>query len=126
MTEWIFCYGDFIAADVIRWKEPVWEKRGPKQGRAMIIGDRLVTAQVLREEEDSGFVILLVMACEVLLDKSRRKTIQPLEKNKEIARKRKSLEKGRPERMLWEGDGECVRAGLVTKPEKEREKRLRG
>jgi hypothetical protein len=54
-----------------------------------------MTAEVLREEEDTGFVILRVMAC---------------------------LEKGRPERMLWKGDGESVRAEFVREP---REKRLR-
>ena len=38
----IFCESDFIEGDVIRWKEAVWEKRGPKQGGSVRIGDRLL------------------------------------------------------------------------------------
>ena len=42
MAGWIFCESDFIEGDVIRWKEAVWEKRDPKQGGSVRIGDRLL------------------------------------------------------------------------------------
>jgi hypothetical protein len=116
MAGWIFCESDFIEADVIRWKEAVWEKRGPKQGRSIHIGDRLLTAEVIGEDPDSGFVTLLVREDRVLEDKTRRKTIRPLKKDERVRRKRATLERGRPERLLWSDEG--ARANLTMERER--------
>jgi len=111
MSEWIFCQSKFIEADVIRWQEPVWEKRGPRQGRAVHIGDRIVTAEVICEDQETGYITLLVLECRVIEDKTRRLKITPLQSKERIRRKRSTLEKGKPERMLW--TDESARAELV-------------
>ena len=101
-----FCQGGFIEADVIRWKEAVWEKRGPRQGRAVHIGDRLVTAEVIAEDAESGFVTLLVREDRIF---------RTLKKDEKIRRKRATVEKGRPERLLW--SDESARAALTAEQE---------
>src|ERR1700722_6081497 len=59
MTKWIPCGNGFIEADVVRWKEIVWEKRSRRQNaRAVNVGDRVVTAEVLREDAE-GWVHLI-------------------------------------------------------------------
>jgi hypothetical protein len=41
MTKWIPCGNGFIEADVIRWKESVWEKRSRRRNRFRDgVGDR--------------------------------------------------------------------------------------
>lgn len=46
-AEWIPCGSGFIEADVIRWKEAVWEKRRRRRGRAVNAGERIVVAEVV-------------------------------------------------------------------------------
>jgi hypothetical protein len=65
------------------------------------IGDRLVTAEVIAEDAESGFLTLLVREDRILEDKTAKKTIRPLKKDEKIRRKRATLERGRPERLLW-------------------------
>lgn len=103
MAEWIPCGDGFIEADVIRWKEGIWDRRGPRSARAMKIGDRLVIAEVLGEADEEGWVWLLVRGCEVISDKQSIRRTKPLglEKDKEIKRQRKTLARGKPERLLW-------------------------
>jgi hypothetical protein len=48
MTEWIPVGNDFIAADLIRWRESVFKTRRSKQGRTIRLGEQLVIAEVLR------------------------------------------------------------------------------
>lgn len=117
MSGWVFCQGDFIEADVIRWKEPIWENRGPRQGRAVRIGDRLVTAEVLAEDEETGWVTLLVLDCDNLSTPPKR-MIALLARGVSVRRKRKSLEIGRPERLLW--TDEAARADLAGAALRER------
>ena len=56
-------------------------------------------------------VTLLVREDRILEDKTPRKTLRPLEKDKEIPRTRAKLRKGRPERMLW--SDESARAEVL-------------
>ena len=71
------------------------EARRP-EARWVRIGNRLVTAQVLREDPDTGFVTLLVREDRILEDKTPRKTLRPMKKDKEIPRKRAKLREGPP------------------------------
>ena len=64
MAVWIPVGDGFIEADVIRWKEPVFKNR--RRGQPARVGDRLVTAEVLREADKDGWVYLLVRRSEVL------------------------------------------------------------
>lgn len=67
MAEWVSLHGsEFVAADVIRWKEGVYKPRRSKKRKAMRLGDCLVTAKVLKEPDAKGWVRLLVRKWEVL------------------------------------------------------------
>jgi hypothetical protein len=109
-ADWIPCASGFIEADVIRWHESVWHKPRRHRGRAVNIGDRSVTAEVIRDQ--GGWVDLLVRDCEVVREPTNRK-VAPLPKDEEVRRKRRSIEKGKPERLLW--SDETARALLVSR-----------
>jgi hypothetical protein len=112
MAEWIPVGSGFIVADVIRWKEGVFERHGVKQKRVVRIGDRLVTAEVLKKGGKDGWVHLLVRGCETTWVKPGRLMIPLLQKNIEIKRKPATLARCNPERLLW--SEESVRAALVS------------
>jgi hypothetical protein len=101
----------FIEADVIRWSEPIWKPRRSKKAKAIKIGTRQITAEVLKDEE--GWVQLLVLESILTEDDSMR-SIPPLKKHTEIKRKRPALENRNTERLLW--SDESVRASLVEHP----------
>lgn len=101
MTEnWIPCGNGFIEADVIRWKESAWERRGrSKRSSAVNVGDRMVTGEVIREDGE-GWVHVLVRRYAVVSEKPGRQ-VALLAKGAEVRRKRRTIERGKPERLLW-------------------------
>jgi hypothetical protein len=109
-AEWIPCGSGFIEADVIRWTDGVWQKPRRRRGRAVNIGDRLVVAEVLRDE--GGWLNLLIRGCTIASEKPGYK-VSVLTTDLEIRRKRHTIEKGKPERLLW--SDETVRAVIVSK-----------
>jgi hypothetical protein len=108
-AEWIPCGSGFIAADVIRWTEGVWQKRR-RRGQFVNTGDLVITAEVLRDE--GGWLDLLIRGCTVVSEKPGHK-VSALVTNVEIRRKRHKVEKGKPERLRW--SDETARAALVSK-----------
>lgn len=107
MAEWIPCGKGFIEADVIRWKEAVWGPRNAKRpgpGKNIRIGDRLVTAEVLGEADEDGWVWLLVRGCEVVFLKEGRK-IELLKKGLKTKRQQRTVLRGKPERLPWSDEG---------------------
>lgn len=108
--KWIECGGDFIEADVIRWTEAVWQKRS-RRARPTKVGQRIVTAEVLRPECARGFVSLLVRGCQSAEEGGPGQQAHALRKNEEIARKRQTIERGDPKRLLW--SDESARAALL-------------
>lgn len=109
-AEWVPCGSGFIEADVIRWTEGEWRRPRRRRGRAVNIGDRVVIAEVIRDE--GGWVDLLVRDCTILSEKFGLKVL-PLAKNAPVRRKRHTVEKGKPERLLW--SDESARALLASK-----------
>ena len=109
-AEWVPCGSGFIEADVIRWSEGVWQKPRRGRGRAVNVGDRVVIAEVIRD--DGEWVDLLVRDCTVANEKPGHKVL-PLAKNAAVRRKRHTIEKGKPERLLW--SDESARALIVSK-----------
>jgi hypothetical protein len=105
---WVSAGKDFIHADVIRWTEAVWKERRSKKAKPVKIGTRQITAEVLKDED--GWVTLLILQNALTEDKSF-KPIPPLKTGIEIKRKRPTLEKGNPERLLW--SDESAREVLV-------------
>jgi len=115
-ASWIPCNDGFIEADVIRWREPVWEKRGPKGGRVVKVGDRDMVAQVVKEDppderEDSGWVWLLVKSCKIAGDTQGRKSTG-IDAESTVKRARKTIDKGYPERLPW--SDESARARVLA------------
>jgi hypothetical protein len=108
MAEWIPVGDGFIEADVVRWKEGIFERRGLKKERAVRVGDRLVTAEVLKKADKDGWVCLLVRGCEATWAKPGRFGMAPLPKGKEIKRKKTSLIRGKVERLLWSDESARV------------------
>ena len=112
MTKWVSCGSGFIEADVIRWKEGVWERRSRrKNARAVNFGDRIVTGEVIQDDGD-GWVRILVRRSEIVSEKPGRR-IAPLPKESEIRRKRSTIERGKAERLLW--SDETARGALISR-----------
>jgi hypothetical protein len=109
-TKWISCGAGFIEADLIRWKETEWRKAKRKKGRDVILGERLVTAQVT--EDTDGWVRLLILECKVVSEKPGHK-VEVLAKGIEKRRKRTTIERGKPVRRLW--TDESARALVASK-----------
>jgi hypothetical protein len=109
-AEWIPCGSGFIEADIIRWNESIWQKPRNRRGRTIKVGNLVVIAEVICDE--GGWVDLLVRECSIASEKPGHKVL-PLAKNIEVRRKRRTIERGKPERLLW--SDEVVRALLVTK-----------
>lgn len=98
---WTKCGKHFSAADVIRWKQPIWPKAKGRRGRKKPEkrGERLTTAEVL-EIDDRGYVRLCVLKDEVLANKYGF-PLELFKKDDVIVRKRETIEKGHPERLDW-------------------------
>jgi hypothetical protein len=101
MAVWIPVGDGFIEADVIRWKEPVFKNR--RRGQPVRVGDRLVTAEVLREADKDGWVYLLVRHSEVLSVKTSWQLSDVLlpATGKETRRRLRTIVRGNPERLAW-------------------------
>lgn len=114
MTEWVAVGGGFIQADVIRWKEGVWERRGPRgRQRSVLAGDQVMTAEVLQEADRDGWVLLKVVGCAVGVSRIHRRELIPVKAGTQIRRAYKTIVRGHPERLLW--SEENVRALLSSK-----------
>jgi hypothetical protein len=112
MTDWIPVGGGFIDADVIRWKEPVYEKRGWR-GKSVRAGERVVTAEVLKGVDKDDWVHLLILRCEVVSEVQGRAVMTMLAIGTKTKRKFKTILRGKPERLLW--SDESARAVLASK-----------
>ena len=100
MAEWVSVEGDFIKADVIRWHEPIYGLTRRKNRKPIKLGERRVTAEVLSEAHEDGWVHLLVRRCEIL-SQVEGKTIPPLKIETEVKRAEKTIMRGEPERLTW-------------------------
>jgi hypothetical protein len=109
MMKWIPCGNGFIEADVIRWTEGAWEKQRHR-GRAVNAGERMVIAEVIRDKD--GWVDLLLRGSTIVSEKPGWQ-LKPLPKDVSVRRRRRTIERGNPERLLW--SDESVRAGLNSK-----------
>lgn len=100
---------DFIAADVVRWTEGIYDRR--RRGKALRVGERLVAAEVMERGKD-GWVKLLVRACTITKDEFAGKTILPLKAGEQVRRGEKTILRGKPQRLLW--DDETARQAVVN------------
>jgi len=100
LGEWVSAADGFIEADVIRWTEGIYEKRRGKKGKSRRLGERLVAAEVIEATVD-GWLKLLVRAAAVIKDDYAGGQMPPLQIGVTIRRARKTVERGKPERLLW-------------------------
>lgn len=100
LGEWVSAAEGFIEADVIRWTEGIYEKRRGKKGKSRRLGERQVTAEVI-EATDDGWLKLLVRACTVTKDDFAGARLPTPTIGDTIKRARKTIERGKPERLLW-------------------------
>lgn len=87
----------------------MWEKRR-RRGRAVNAGDRMVVAEVIRDED--GWVELLIRESTVVSEKPGW-LLKPLPKDLAVRRRRPTIERGNPERLRW--SDESARAALNSK-----------
>ncbi|SRR5258708_6951793 len=113
MAEWVATGDHFIEADVIRWTEGVFQARRRKTGKAVKLGERLMIAEVLRE--DGEWVHLLVRHCELVLIKTGwlPRQIPLLHNGEETKRKRNTIARGKAERLRW--SDESARSIVASK-----------
>lgn len=109
MDQWVPAT-DFIAADVIRWTEGIYDRR--KRGKALRIGERLIAAEVIERAKD-GWVKLLVRASIITKDEFAGRVILPLKAGEQVRRGAKTILRGKPERLLW--DDETARDAVLGK-----------
>lgn len=98
MGEWVAA-DPIVEADVIRWKEGVFDRRR-KGKKALRIGERLIVAEVLQKTKD-GWLQLLVRACTITRDDVAGKTIPTFKPETKVKRAVSTVLRGKPERLLW-------------------------
>jgi hypothetical protein len=108
MDQWIPAT-DFIAADVVRWTEGIYDRR--KRGKALRIGERLVAAEVIERGKD-GWVKLLVRASTIIKDEFAGRPILPLMAGEQVRRGERTILRGKPQRLLW--DDETARQAVLN------------
>lgn len=108
MDQWVPAT-DFIAADVVRWTEGIYDRR--RRGKALRVGERQVAAEVIERGKD-GWVKLLVRACTITKDEFAGKSILPLKAGERVRRGEKTIMCGKPQRLLW--DDETARQAVVN------------
>ena len=111
MAPWI-SENDFIKADVIRWTEVAYKNSRRINGKPVRLGERRLTAEVLSEGHEDGWVHLLVRGCEILSEMEGR-SVPLLKLETEIKRAHKTILRGKLERLLW--SDESVRARLASR-----------
>jgi len=92
---------EFIEADVIRWKEPIFAKPNHRRNtKSVKLGERFVTAELL--QRDQGWLCVLVRRCELLSsDAKLPHGLLLLREGSEIKRRSATALRGASERLVW-------------------------
>lgn len=101
-----------MQADVIRWTEGIYAKYRRKNAKSPRLGERQVIAEVLEETND-GWLKLLVLGSVITKDDYAGSRLPPLNTGDQIKRARKTVERGKPERLLW--TDETARAAICDR-----------
>lgn len=113
--KWIPATDDFIAADVVRWTEPVWsdKKRGRgKNAKHVMLAKQQIVGQI--EEIDGDYVAIKVISAEIIVE-GEKKTYRPLlprEIGSVVRKKPATLAKNGIERRPW--SDETARNAIVS------------
>lgn len=102
---------DFIEADVVRWTQGVFDRRGGAK-KSLLIGELRVVAEVLQCSDD-GWLRLLVRASEITRETYAGKPVPALTVGSTIKRARKTILRGKPERLPW--SDESARQAILSR-----------
>lgn len=111
-VKWLACGTEFIIADVIRWREPVWKPQArASKKKPVIIGQRCITGQILRIDRN-GWVHIKVVACTAEpAPHWPRPLPPPLKPGEIIRRQHRKIGQGKTVRLPW--SDETARAAVV-------------
>ena len=100
---------EFVVSDVIEWTETIWPPRNPRSRRKpRPWGKQKVTAQITEIEAD--YIKLTVLKSEIT-ENSIGSELKPHKIGADIAKKKDTIFKGEPQRLLW--SEEDVRKSLT-------------
>lgn len=110
--KWLACGTEFIEADVIRWREPVWKPQArTSKKKPAVIGQRCVTGQIVRIDR-AGWVHIKVAACTAEPAPHWLHPLPPpLKPGEIIRRQRNRIGQGKTIRLPW--SDETARAAVV-------------
>lgn len=111
LSEWVGAQDGFIQADIIRWTEGIWKKRG-RSKRAVRIGDRQIVAEVLSGPDKQGWNQLLVRGCKTDMQQVGAAPAD-IKNGSTITRKKETLLRGQLQRLTW--SDESARSIVVSK-----------
>ena len=106
--------GDFVESDVVEWTEAIWPPSTPRRkrrGRAAPppLGKQKIVAQISGIEGD--FIKLTILKSEIT-ENINGYDLKPHKIGSIITKKRSTLLRGNPERLLW--SEEDVRKALLV------------
>jgi hypothetical protein len=109
--KWLACGTDFIVADVIRWREPVWKPQPrTSKKKPSIIGQRVITGQIVKIDR-AGWVHIEVTGCTVEPAPHWTRALSPFKNGEAIRRQRGKIGQGKVQRLLW--SDESARAAVI-------------
>jgi hypothetical protein len=110
-VKWLACGTDFIVADVIRWREPVWKPQPrTSKKKPSIIGQRVITGQVVKIDR-AGWAHIEVTGCTVEPAPHWTRALSPLKNGEAIRRQRGKIGQGKVQRLPW--SDESARAAVI-------------
>lgn len=89
---------DFVESDVIEWTEAIWPPNRNRRKKSRPWGTQKVIAQVAAIDGD--FLKLTIIKSEILENNGVKQLI-PHKVGSTITKKRATLLRGEPERLLW-------------------------
>ena len=104
--------GEFVESDVVEWTEAIWppsHSRRRKKSRPW--GKQKITAQITAIDGD--FIKLTILKSEIT-ENIIGSELKPHKVGTTITKKRQTLIRGEPERLLW--SEEDVRKALLHQP----------
>jgi len=80
--KWVYCGANVVAADVVRWSEPVFVELGKRRKKSYRVGRRCVTGQLLRLDD---LVDIEVRSCVTVIEEDFGVPVKDLPKGERDA-----------------------------------------
>jgi len=109
---WEKSQGEFVDSDVVEWTESIWSPNKTRKKKSRPWGKQKVVAQIVATEGD--YLKLTVLKASVT-ENILGSDLRPHKVGSTITKKRLTLIKGSPERLLW--SEEEVRVALLESPQ---------